>query len=147
SAEVGSDMATKRRNQSTEAYPLRLTASERESLLGTTRLRPGLKKKLKLVTGGTRVVEFTKKELDEMAEEVDTSLAFVPGPDKKRLNAVLDRIDDLLDALQDQSDEPASPPTDKTGAVYQFRVTLKESEPPIWRRIQVRDCTLGELHE
>ena len=36
---------------------------------------------------------------------------------------------------------------DKTGAIYQFKVTLKESHPPIWRRIQVPDCTLGELHE
>ena len=35
----------------------------------------------------------------------------------------------------------------KSGAIYQFKVALKESHPPIWRRIQVRDCTLGELHE
>ena len=35
----------------------------------------------------------------------------------------------------------------KSGAIYQFKVTLKESDPPIWRRIQVPDCTLGELHE
>ncbi len=35
----------------------------------------------------------------------------------------------------------------KAGAIYQFKVTLKESQPPIWRRFQVRDCTLGEFHE
>jgi hypothetical protein len=26
-------------------------------------------------------------------------------------------------------------------------LTLTESKPPIWRRIQVPDCTLEELHE
>jgi hypothetical protein len=31
--------------------------------------------------------------------------------------------------------------------VYQFKITLKDSHPPIWRRIQVKDCTLDKLHE
>src|SRR5262249_26892291 len=40
-----------------------------------------------------------------------------------------------------------------TGAIpaadrlYQFKITLLESHPPIWRRIQVQDCTLDKLHE
>ena len=35
----------------------------------------------------------------------------------------------------------------RSDQVYQFRITLKGIEPKIWRRIQVRDCTLDELHE
>ena len=31
--------------------------------------------------------------------------------------------------------------------LYQFKITLLESEPPIWRQIQVKDCTLDKLHE
>jgi Plasmid pRiA4b ORF-3-like protein len=31
--------------------------------------------------------------------------------------------------------------------VYQFKITLKDARPPIWRRIQVKDCTLDKLHE
>jgi hypothetical protein len=31
--------------------------------------------------------------------------------------------------------------------VYQFKITLKDTKPPIWRRIQVADCTLDQLHE
>jgi hypothetical protein len=34
-----------------------------------------------------------------------------------------------------------------TDTVYQFKITLQESHPPIWRRIQVKDCTLDQLHE
>lgn len=30
--------------------------------------------------------------------------------------------------------------------VYQFRITLLDVHPPIWRRIQVQDCALDELH-
>ena len=31
--------------------------------------------------------------------------------------------------------------------ILQFKITLIEIEPPIWRRIQVKDCTLDKLHE
>lgn len=32
--------------------------------------------------------------------------------------------------------------------IYQLKATLSQSDPPIWRRIQVRsDSTLGELHD
>src|SRR5262249_51051315 len=31
--------------------------------------------------------------------------------------------------------------------VFQFKITLLDSHPPIWRRIQFKDCTLDKLHE
>jgi hypothetical protein len=41
---------------------------------------------------------------------------------------------------------PAST-TKITVPIYQIRVTLKDSKPSVWRRVQVRsDATLGELH-
>ena len=33
------------------------------------------------------------------------------------------------------------------GTVFQFKITLQGIEPPIWRRIQTKDCTLDKLHE
>jgi hypothetical protein len=35
----------------------------------------------------------------------------------------------------------------ETDLLFQFKITLHESKPPIWRRIQIPDCTLGDLHE
>ncbi len=32
------------------------------------------------------------------------------------------------------------------GLVYQFKITLQDIKPAIWRRIQVPDCTLDEFH-
>jgi len=37
-----------------------------------------------------------------------------------------------------------SKPTD---TLYQFKITLLGAKPAIWRRIQVKDCTLDKLHE
>jgi hypothetical protein len=33
------------------------------------------------------------------------------------------------------------------GPIYQLKITLKEVKPPIWRRVQTKDCTLADLHE
>jgi Plasmid pRiA4b ORF-3-like protein len=41
---------------------------------------------------------------------------------------------------------PARKPANST--IYQFKVTLRDVKPPIWRRLQVSsDATLGEFHE
>jgi hypothetical protein len=37
--------------------------------------------------------------------------------------------------------------TDKTNLLFQFKIRLLEITPPIWRRVQVPDCTLAVLHE
>jgi hypothetical protein len=31
--------------------------------------------------------------------------------------------------------------------IYQFKITLLDSRPKIWRRIQIQDCSLDKLHE
>jgi hypothetical protein len=45
------------------------------------------------------------------------------------------------------AEKPKSAKKVKPNKVYQFKITLFESNPPIWRRIQVEDCTLDEFHE
>lgn len=37
--------------------------------------------------------------------------------------------------------------TDISNLLFQFKITLLEITPPIWRQIQVPDCTLAVLHE
>lgn len=46
-----------------------------------------------------------------------------------------------------KSDKAARPAKPDAATVFQFKITLIGSRPPIWRRIQVEDCTLDKLHE
>lgn len=38
------------------------------------------------------------------------------------------------------------PAASAIGEIFQFKITLIDSKPAIWRRIQVRDCTFTQLH-
>jgi hypothetical protein len=71
-------MPAKKPKQPDEKYPLKLTAKLRESLVHATRLPMGLKTRIKEASKGLQFVEFTKKELEKMGEEIYTSLAYVP---------------------------------------------------------------------
>ncbi len=43
---------------------------------------------------------------------------------------------------------PAKAPAKKSSdGVYQVKITLNEVEPPVWRRVLVKDCTLAKLHD
>ncbi len=48
-----------------------------------------------------------------------------------------------------QTNPPASDagPSNAKGPVYQIKISLKDSHPPIWRRVQTQDVTLEKLHE
>jgi len=67
----------------------------------------------------------------QMAKKKPTSVA-----KKIKLNA-----EDAA-ALPTKAREP-----NPTETVYQLKITLLGAKPPIWRRIQIKDCTLDKLHE
>lgn len=53
-------------------------------------------------------------------------------------------------AVTRQRPKPKSGPTPvkpAKGTVFQLKVTLNDIRPPIWRRVQTKDCTLAKLHE
>ena len=131
-----------------DQYGVKLTDKQRESLLHCTELSKGLRDKIREAAGGAQTLGFTRDELDELASEVDLAVFDARTPHKQRLAAVFDKLEVLLDALDlDESDEPERHLPERTGTIYQFKLTLKGSDPPIWRRIQVPDLTLGELHD
>jgi hypothetical protein len=142
----------KRTRKADETYPLRLTQQQRESMVHATRLKGRLKERLKEVGAGTQIVSVTRKELDHLNDELGQAALYAPGPDKKRLLAVMRRVTDLLAEELAGAFEDVTPNTRKTAPkkgelIYQFKITLLDIKPTIWRRIQVPDGTLADLHE
>ena len=114
-----------------DQYGVKLTDKQRESLLHCTELSKGLSDKIRGAAGGAQTLGFTRDDLDELASEVDLAVPYARTPHKQRLAAVFDKLEVLRDALDlDESDEPERDLPERTGTIYQFKVTLKESDPP-----------------
>ena len=125
-------------------------------------LSPAHRELLRLVPGVPKAIKgklSKKKPSFTVAEVADMTMALAENlldSDARKQVAVLVVAKHLMDHLQEEVVEQAKlnegkteKPKAKTTAamVYQFKITLKDIEPPIWRRIQVKDCTLDELHE
>jgi hypothetical protein len=95
-------MPAKKEKPREEMFPLNLTVKQRESLVHGTRLTPKIKTRIQEASADQKFVEFTRKELEKMREEIDTSLRYVAPADRKQLNAVLDKIDELRDVLEEK---------------------------------------------
>ena len=142
----------KRTKKASETYPLKLTQQQRETLLQVTQLSRNLKKKIEQAGKGTQVVPVTWNELHKLNDESGQAAVSAPSADKKRLMSVMTRVVKFfeeehaevldLDARTTRKRRPT-----KSDLLFQFKITLLDIKPAIWRRIQVPDCTLADLHE
>jgi len=122
---------------------LKLQKYDREFMAQLPTLSAKFKKKLSDAKSA-----FTVAELASLTMMVAESL-----PDLKPLQQIqlLMIAKNLTESLQSNIIVPAKPAKKQKSkpvdALYQFKITLVDSEPSIWRRIQVKDCTLYKLHE
>jgi hypothetical protein len=135
-----------------ETYPLKLTQQQRDSLIHCTRIKNKIKQRLQEVGEGTQIVGVTRKELDHLNDEIGTASVYAPSPHKKRLVAVLHKVAELFASdrvglLGEEVPKTRKTAPKKGDLLYQFKITLLDVKPAIWRRIQVPDCTLVDLHE
>jgi hypothetical protein len=106
-------------------------------------LNARLKKKL-----AKKNASFTIAETAGMLIAVADS--FLPAEPRQQvaLLMVAKKLIDCLERSVVMRDLPAkAKKASLSDTVYQFKITLLGAKPPIWRRIQVQDCTLDELHE
>ena len=167
-------MPIRKQIQSGEKLPLKLTAAERALLLAELLcLDPEIEQVIKN-TPTSRPVMLTLDELEDLGGNVAAQANHCKENKKqKRLGLVFEKIQGLQDQFTDQeapaelarrtinslvvatvrsptpksskkSKSKSTAPSDK---LFQFKITLLGSKPPIWRRIQVHDCTLDKLHE
>lgn len=53
----------------------------------------------------------------------------------------------IIEAVNRGLEQIATSSPSAAGIVFRFMITLCDSKPPIWRRIEVRDGSLDDLHE
>jgi hypothetical protein len=133
------------KTKAVKAFPL--DDDERAAVADLPSLPAKLKKKMPKKGGSFTVAEVAGMVMAAADSFVDAQ------PNKQVALLVLTKR--LIDCLQaniagaDLRPAKASKATKVRPAatVYQFKITLEESRPPIWRRIQVQDDTLDKLHE
>lgn len=104
-------------------------------------LLPEHSNRLKLESKNGRVVEFTLDESQAILKALKTDHGDSMHFEVRAMESVTER---LSKAIEDSQGIGAIPIGKR---LYQFKITLNDSEPTIWRRIQVRECTLDKLHE
>jgi len=140
----------KRTKKANHLYPLKLTQQQRETLLECTQVSGKLKKKIEQAGDGTQIVPVTWNELHKLNDETGQAAVYARSPHKNRLLAVMSRVAKFFEEEHAEVFDLDAPPARcpaKTDLLFQFKITLLDINPAIWRRIQVPDCTLVDLHE
>ena len=120
-------------------FPVRLTQAQRKAV---AEIAPELAERLKLDERNQRTIRFTLGELQAVKEKAGNALRHdSKGMVRNSLRHVTDLAAQALDRSRGLGAIPAAE------RVYQFKITLLDTRPPIWRRIQVKDGTLDRLHE
>lgn len=124
-----------------------LAPAQRDVLL----LAPGISKSIRNKVAKNKTL--TVAEVASMTMALAEDLL---DADAKKQLAVLLVSKHLMDGLLDGitrlgegkiNEKPKVKTKAASDTLFQFKITLLESNPPIWRRIQVQDCTLDKLHE
>lgn len=109
-------------------------------------ITPTLKKKLVKKDGN-----FTVTDIASIVLALADSL--IEGEPLKRLKLLLisrkltDCLTENVVAVVPDKPKEKLRKSKPTASLYQFKITLMGIKAPIWRRIQIRDCTLAKLHE
>ena len=124
-------------------------------------LAPGQRDVLLLVPGISKSIKnkLAKDKSLTVAEVASMTMALaedLPEGEAQQQVAILLVAKHLMDRLQEgivslteskTNQKPKAKAKAASGVLFQFKITLLDIKPAIWRRIQIRDCTLGDLHE
>jgi hypothetical protein len=103
---------------------------------------PEIADKLKLDENKARTISFTSDELETIRHQAEAAISTAENGMKR--NSFRHLVEGTTKALEESQGIGSIPASER---LYQFKITLLESAPPIWRRIQTKGCTLDKLHE
>jgi len=123
------------------AFPVSYSASQRRVIAECI---PELAERLRLPEPNARVVQFTLAELRHVKKHARRAVVSVnSGMQRNSLYTVIETTCSALQKYQEGGIGRISP----SKRVYQLRISILDISPEIWRRIQVKECTLDRLHE
>ncbi len=120
-------------------FGVSLTQSQRTAIVD---LLPQMRGRLKLDAKHQTKISFTVSQLKSILWCAGEAIPTTDSGMKR--NSLRHIVGAFQQAIKDAHGIGAIPPSKR---LYQFMVTLLEIEPPIWRRIQVKDCSVDKLHE
>lgn len=100
-----------------------------------------LNEKLELDQLNSRIIQFSLDEAKRVLEALKSDTRKHTAMIQSALERAVASIENAIEDAAGIGSIPASV------RLYQFRIALNESEPQIWRRIQIKNCTLERLHE
>ena len=118
---------------------LLLTRAQRKAV---AEILPAFTERLKLDKQNSRAIAFTTEELVTIRKKAEASCPHAENGMKRKS---LRHVGEATTKALGESEGIGSIPVFER--LYQFKVTLLEFEPLIWRRVQVKNCTLDKLHE
>ncbi len=144
------DTPTPPKRPSELILPIKLSPEQRKPFLDNQAVRPGVKRRLRDAGDGVQTIGVTRKEFEQLYA-VAVELGQRPG-DKDDPD-VVDALFELRDmaGLIEELDCGQAYALSRIEAawkrqrVFEFVVMLRGEFPTIWRRIQVKDCTLETL--
>jgi len=110
--------------------------------IATAEVLPEFADRLKLEEKNPLKIRFTSEELKLIQQTAESARHQSDNGQKQR--SFRHVVEAATKALKDSEGIGSIPATD---LLYQFKITLLDSQPPIWRRVQVRNGTLEKLHE
>ncbi len=126
----------------TQTAKVKFTKPQRAALLELTSVKEPLRTLLDVESKGPRTFKLMVNDLASLCFAISEAMLEAEEKDKVKLLSTAERVlDGLHRCMEDVRDEAQD-----TKTVYQIKVTLDNIAPPIWRRFQVEDCTLADLH-
>src|SRR5262249_129172 len=121
---------------------LKLSPGQRSTVLQYTTLPDHLTTKVRDEAANP----FTPDELDELLDHVEGVGRRAKGNEKQKILRIVEKVSKLLGSDIDAAEFSKRRSSKKPNTVFQIKITLEGTEPPIWRRLQTKDCSLEKLH-
>ncbi len=127
------------KQKAVQEFPVKFTFAQRKCI---AEIFSEFAERLKLDEPNERLVSFSLDEMRAIHQGARGSLIHTDsGMKRNSLRHVAYLAEQAIERFQGIGAIPLKE------RLYQFKITLKDLKPPIWRRIQVKDCTLDKLHE